>query len=119
MEVAADMHTYIIEDMVKKLRPALKDKARALKILNRYWVNKMALVWDTADVHQAANEIEVALTEKEAVQVLRALHLHYNPQLGLRWEDIAAHITENVLGRKMTKSEVARFVKRNLLTVQK
>jgi len=119
MEVAADMHTYLIEDMVKKLRPVLKDKAKALKILNRYWSNRMALVWDTADVHQAANEIEVALTEKEARQVLQALHLQYNRQLGLRWEDITAHITENVLGRKLTRSEVARFVKQDLLTVHK
>lgn len=113
------MHAYIIEDMVKKLGPVLKDKAKALKILNRYWSNRMALVWDTADVHQAANELEVALTEGEARQVLQALHLQYNPQLGLRWEDISSHITENVLGRKMTRSEVARFVKRDLLTVQK
>ena len=113
------MHTYIIEDMVKKLRPVLKDKAKALKILNRYWSNRMALVCDTADVHQAANEIEVALTEKEATHVLQALHLQYNPQLGLRWEDITAHITENVLGRKLTKSEVAKFVKRDLLIVHK
>ena len=34
------MHTYIIEDMVRKLGPVLKDKARARIILTRYWRNR-------------------------------------------------------------------------------
>jgi hypothetical protein len=38
------MHEHHIEDMVRRLSPVLKDKARARTILRRYWRNKMALV---------------------------------------------------------------------------
>jgi len=86
-----NMHNHIIEDMVRKLGPVLKDKAKAHKILTRYWQNKMALVWDTEDVHRAANEWDLALTEKEAIQVLQALHSQHNAQYGIRWEDITTH----------------------------
>jgi hypothetical protein len=113
------MHDYIIEDMVRKLGPVLKDKARAHTILTRYWRNKMALVWDTEDVHRAANELELALAEKEAVQVLETLHSQHNAQYGIRWEDFTTHIQDNGLGRKMTKREVERFVKKDILTIRR
>ena len=54
------MHDYIIGAMVKVLRPVLKDPAKAKQILDRFWTDKMALVWDVQDVHKAANEREVA-----------------------------------------------------------
>ena len=108
-----------IQAMVRSLKPVLKDADAALGILRRYWQKRMALVWSLEDVHRAANEQELALTRKEAVSVLESLHLHYNRHLGLRWEDISSHITENVLGRKMTRSEVSKFVKQDRLTVHK
>jgi hypothetical protein len=113
------MHEHHIDDMVRKLGPVLKDKDKALKILTRYWRNKIALVWDTEDVHRAANEREVALTEKEAIQVLETLHRQHNAQCGLKWEDITTHIEGHVLGRKLTKREVERFVNRDILTIQR
>jgi len=113
------MDDQLLKDMVARLKPVLKDTDAALVILRRYWTTRMALVWSVLDVHRAANELELALTQNEAVQVLESLHLSYNRHLGLRWEDITAHITENVLGRKLTKSEVAKFVKRDLLIVHK
>ena len=53
------MHDYIIEAMVKALKPTLKNPAKAKHILDRFWGDKMALVWDVQDVHTAANEREV------------------------------------------------------------
>jgi hypothetical protein len=114
---ALSVNDPIIEDMVRRLGPVLTDKARAQKILTRYWRDKMALVWETEDVHRAANELELALTEREAIQVLQTLHSQHNAQLGLRWEDITAHIEDNVLGRKLTKREVHQFVHQDKLTI--
>jgi hypothetical protein len=105
--------------MVRRLGPVLKDKAKAQEILARYWRNKIALVWETDDVHKAANELEVALTEKEAIQVLQTLHEHHNAQYGLKWEDITTHIQDNVLGRKLTKREVKKFVQHDKLIIQR
>lgn len=113
------MQDHHIENMVRKLKPVLKDQAKALKILHQYWQDKIALVWKVEAVHRAANEREVALTEKEALTVLHILDRQHNPQLGLRWEDLTNHIEVHVLGRKLTKREVERFVKRDILTIQK
>jgi len=113
------MHDYIIKAMVTALKPALKDHARAQQILERFWHDKMALVWDTGDVHTAANEREVALTNHEAIKVLQELHHYHNKQYGIKWEDLTAYIEEHCLGRKLTKAELKRFVERNLLTVER
>ena len=113
------MHHFIIQSMVQALKPVLKDKDRAEAILERFWTDKMALVWDTEDVHRAANEIEIVLTEKEASKLLEDLHQHHNPQYGLQWKDLTDRIRDDVLGRAMTKREVGRFVKKDVLTIQR
>ena len=111
------MHDYIIEAMVEALKPALKKPARAKQILERFWSDKMALVWDVRDVHTAANEQEVALTNQEAVKILQELHRFHNMQTGIQWRDVTCNIEEYALGRKLTKAELKRFVEKNLLTV--
>ena len=113
------MHQFIITAMVKALRPALKDRERAEQILEKFWTDKMALVWDLQDVHTAANEREVALTNQEAITVLQELHHHHDPQLGIRWEDLTSYIEEYALGRKLTQAEVKRFVHKNILTINR
>ena len=79
----------------------------------------MALVWEVEDVNRAANERKRVLTNKEAVQVLETLHEQHNPQTGLKWEDLWAHLDLYEPGRKMSQSEIARFVAKDIITVQK
>ena len=113
------MHQYIIEAMVKALRPVLKNPAKAKQILERFWTDKMALVWDVQLVHTAANEREVALTRQEAIKVLRELHHYHNRQYGIKWDDVTCYIEENSLGRKLTPAELKRFVEKNLVTIDR
>ena len=113
------MHDHFIDQMVRKLTPVLKDPNRAKKILNRYWTAKMALVWTVEDVHRAANERKRVLASKEAVQILKTLHQQHNPQLGIRWEDLWAHLDLYAPGRKMSRTELNRFVSKDIITVQK
>ena len=113
------MNEHHINDMIRKLKPVLKDAAKAKVILKRYWHARMALVWEVADVHRAANEREVALSNPEAITVLEILHEKHNAQYGIKWEDLTAHIQDKVLGRKLTKAELNRFVHQDRLTVQK
>jgi hypothetical protein len=115
----AFMHHYIIEAMVKALRPVLKNPAKAQQILEQFWTDKMALVWDVQDVHTAANEREVALTRSEAIKVLQEMHHYHNKQAGIQWGDLTSYIEENAMGRKLTKAELKRFVEINLLTVDR
>jgi hypothetical protein len=58
------------------------------------------------DVHTAANEPEVALTNQESIKVLQELHHRHDKQEGLRWADLTSYIDEFLLGRKFTKGAV-------------
>jgi hypothetical protein len=113
------MDQFIIKAMVVALKSTLNNPKRAEAILERFWRDKIALVWDLQDVHTAANERELALTNKEAVKVLQEMHHYRNKQYGLRWADFASYIEEYALGRKLTKAEVRRFVEKNLLTIDR
>jgi hypothetical protein len=113
------MHDHFIDQMVRKLTPVLKDPNRARSILKQFWNSKMALVWSVEDIHRAANERKRVLTPKEAVQILETLHEHHNPQLGVRWEDLWAHLDLYEPGRKMSQSELTRFVTKDIISVQK
>jgi hypothetical protein len=113
------MHQQIIKAMVRALKPTLKDPERAEQILERFWADKIALVWDAEDVHTAANERELALTNREAIKALQELHHHHNKQYGLRWSDFTSYIEEYALGRKLTRAELSRFVEKNLLTIDR
>jgi len=113
------MHEHHIDDMVRKLKPVLMDWAEAKRILQRYWKTRMALVWSVEDVYRAANELEVALTRSEAITVLQTLLNQHNAQYGIKWEDLTTHIEEHVLGRRITKREIKRFVEKDILTIQK
>jgi hypothetical protein len=113
------MHDHHIENMVRRLSPLLKDKSKAERILKKYWSDKMALVWEAEHVYRAANELGLALTEKEAISVLKTLHRQHNAQYGIRWDDITAHVKDNVMGRKLRKREVLKFVHHDQLTIQR
>jgi hypothetical protein len=65
-----------IVGMLKALRSVLKDKHKAEQILRRYWRNKIQIIWTVEDVHRAANECEVALSNSEAIEVLQYMHAH-------------------------------------------
>lgn len=119
LSIESNMDSFVIKAMVQALRPTLKDPKRAEAILNQFWRDKIALVWDTEDVHTAANEREVALTNQEAIKVLQETHHYHNKQYGLKWQDVTAYIEEYALGRKLTKAEVKRFVEKNILTIER
>lgn len=45
--------------------------------LEKYWSDKIALVWTMNDIHKAANERGLALTKQEAKALLDDLAKHY------------------------------------------
>jgi len=113
------MHHYVIKSMVSALKPVVKNPKRAEQIMENFWKDKIALVWDTEDVFTAANEREMALTKLEAITILQDLFKHYDRQLGLRWSDLTSYIEEYGLGRQLTKKELKKFVEQNLLTINR
>jgi hypothetical protein len=107
------------EELFTAIIEVVRNRRKAERIIQRYIRDKIIIVWKSEDVHRAANELEVALTEKEAMSVLETLHRLHNAQYGIKWEDITSHIKENVMGRKLGKREVKRFVHHDQLTIQR
>jgi hypothetical protein len=113
------MHKYIIEAMLAALKPTFKNPERAQQILEGFWSDKMALVWDVRDVHTAANKQGVALTDRQAIKIIRELHHYHYKQCGIKWGDLACYLEEYALGRRLTQRERNRFWEQNLLTIDR
>src|SRR4051812_38197675 len=71
----------------------------------------MAVVWTTEDFCRAANERGLALTRKEATELLDDVKVHYDRQYGFQWTDLWDLIDSSGFGRKMTKQETTTFLK--------
>ncbi|HEY6169294.1 MAG TPA: hypothetical protein VI454_14730 [Verrucomicrobiae bacterium] len=110
--------TDLIDELLAVLKPAIKSRRSARQALEKYWADKIALVWTTVDVHRAANEKETVLSETEARELLIELHTHYNPQYGIQWRDLSELILNSGKGRDMKKQELHRFLHRNVLAIE-
>ena len=113
------MYNHTIKEMLAILKPVLKNQKKAQALLEKYWSDKIAIVWDTADIHRAANELETVLTEDEAVKVLNTVYEGHSAMLGLKWENLTVKIRDSGLGRDITKRELHQFVRKDVLTIQK
>ena len=112
------MRNHNITEMIRALRPVLKDKAKAEAILRRYWTNRMAIVWKAGDVHRAANERGLAVSRKEAHQILQQLLDKHDAQYGISWETLTTAIEDGVFGRKLTSKEQKAFVEHDVITIR-
>ncbi len=113
------MKTLHLEQILKALAPVIKNQSEAKQLLEKYWQNKIALVWTTQQVHRAANEKLKALTETEAISILQSVFQKHDPQFGLCWENLTTAISESDLGRTLTKAELNRFVYHDQITIQR
>lgn len=109
------MKLHLIDEQLRALKPVLSDATKAEQILQRYWSDRIALVWTRNDLHKAANERGLALSKKEARALLQDLGTHYNRQYGIKWTDLWDLIENSGMGRKMTKQEVKAFVEQGAL----
>ena len=109
------MHPEYIKGMVTALHSQIRDRDRATAILTNYWKSRLALVWTLKEVHQAANEQNLALTPKEARQLLHKISQQCNRFKGWSWFDLVELIQESGLGRKLTSSELNQFLNKGSL----
>ena len=107
----------LINELLEKLRPALKSAAKAQQLLTEYWADRIALVWTAKDVHRAANEAKTVLTEQLAREILHSLLASYHPQYGLEWRDVIEAVEQSGLGRDISKRELHRFIHRDVLAI--
>lgn len=105
--------------LLQALKPALSNRKKAEQLLKKYWRDRQAIIWTIEQVHRAANERERVLTNAEARELLLELIKHYNPQYGIKWQDLLELIDQSVLGRKMTKHELKSFVEQDRVCIQR
>ena len=116
------MHTKYLKEMVRALRPALKDPAKAQVILEQFWTDRKAVVWEINDVHRAANERDLVFTNDEARTIFVKFmdsYNRYDRELGINWLRLMDIIDESCLGRKITPQELKRFLEKDIITIQK
>ena len=112
-----EMNNQHIEGMVRVLRSQIKDPDKAKTLLQNYWQDRVAIVWTVEQVHQAANEQELVLTNPEARQLLHKLHQNYDSCIGWNWFDLLTAIEESCLGRKINKLELHRFLNKSITAI--
>jgi len=95
-----------IEEMVDVLRDAeivpehLYDQAITV-LRERVWTDKFAITWGTVDILDAAEQLEIELTDDEARWVLGYLHRNYSSSYGITNEHVENAIDEVVARRDM------------------
>jgi hypothetical protein len=105
--------------MLKALAPVITDQARAQAILEKFWRDQIALVWDISQVHQAANEKGTVLSQAQARRILQKLLHTYNPQDGISWQTLTETILDSGLGRNIRPRELRQFINHNLIAVDR
>ena len=108
----------LTSEIIETLRPALRSITKAERLLDNYWADRIALVWTTEHIHRAANENKTVLTEQQTRQLLHNLNDNYNAQYGLRWSDLTETIQQSGLGRDIKRSELHRFIHRDVLAIE-
>lgn len=60
--------------------------------LDRLFTDKIADIWSIEDVHVAANEVGVKITDTHAREVLRKAHRTASASVGINWDFLGACI---------------------------
>jgi hypothetical protein len=99
-----------VEFLVKAKIISKRKSDKAVKELqDKYWHNKIAIVWDVEDVIEHAKNTNVTLTEDEALKILKDAEHNHDCSYGITWDTFQYYIDEivhdDVLKVKNAKEE--------------
>ena len=103
------MYDHEIKEMREVLVKAgvLKPKEKKfIAIMQEYWSDKTAIVWNTDDVHFAVNQNHEVVSEEVARNALQSVLHKHDASIGVSW-DTLAEWAEPI--RKMTAKESAWY----------
>jgi hypothetical protein len=89
------MHSHHLKDMAAALvaagviAPVVE--ARAREVLASHWVDKIAIVWTTADVRETVSQ---ALSDAEAAEVLQKVLRDADADRGVTWDSLQSAANE-------------------------
>jgi hypothetical protein len=108
-----------LEGMLRCLGREVRFPRKAKQCLERYWRDQAAVVWTVEQVHRAANERRLALTQTEARHLLHRFVTGFDPFVGQSWFTLLEFIQHSGSGRSLTPTELHRLLEHNHLTVAK
>jgi hypothetical protein len=89
------MNDSMIEDMAEFLATSLQlENNKVLNVLHRYWVDKIASVWQVDDLLEAALNLGRPITREDAIEVLKDAYDDHDPELGISWNFLVASLQE-------------------------
>lgn len=100
------MYDYIIEEMADAIARELNiDNNDVLRILRRYWQDKIAPLWQVDDLLKAALNMGKPITNEDAVEVLKDLFEGHDAELGITWTTLEVALQEYHLDWKRLPEE--------------
>lgn len=93
------MYEHHLKDQVERLIKAkvLKpsDSEKALKVMTKYWEDKIAIVWCAEDVQARAKEQHKGRVSKaNAIEILQTMLRRHDCTLGITWDTIDCNLEE-------------------------
>ncbi|HPO87258.1 MAG TPA: hypothetical protein PLN86_15560 [Candidatus Hydrogenedentes bacterium] len=80
------MYDYMLEEMAEAIgRECHVDHNEVLRILGRYWQDKIAHVWQVEDVLEAAHRAEKPITREDAQSILQEVFHELDSGMGITW----------------------------------
>ena len=89
------MYDYMIEEMADAIAIELHiDNNDVLRVLHRYWQDKIAPLWQVGDLLETALNAGIPITKDDAVAVLKDLFEGHDPELGITWITLEVALQE-------------------------
>ena len=89
------MNDYVIEEMADAIANELHvPNEDVLRILHRYWQNKIAPLWQVGDLLETALNMGKPITKEDAIEVLKDLFEGHDPELGITWITLEVALQE-------------------------
>jgi hypothetical protein len=95
------MDDHVIEEMADAISTELRvPNEDVLRILHRYWEDKIAPVWQVDDLLHAALNAGTPITKDDALAVLKDLFEGHDAELGITWITLEVALQEYRLNFK-------------------
>jgi hypothetical protein len=87
------MYDYILEEMADAIAKEFRlDNNEVLGILNHYWQDKIAHVWQVDDMLECARRAGKPITHTDAAGLLHNAFAHHDSSLGISWTSLEAEL---------------------------
>lgn len=92
------MYDWHITEMSKALIDAgliSEDKDKEVqKVIQKVWEHRIAIVWNSQDIIEYAEQMDMIIDEEAADEILEDILNHHDCNYGVTWDVISSHIED-------------------------